>query len=218
MADPSKLPYKLQYMAAQGRAPSFDSTGSIRGFRSRPGAPLSDRDSMSGLGINAVGSPDHAASWRAFFPKMSQLAPVTTGAAGDVGSAGAENVMGADEANTLTNPSVPAIPTTPAQNVAASISQNAAYLQNKGVSFAPPPTIRDDSMPPEPWMPMGPGAKMQMPKMADTYSGLLEQNKALVAPGGMAGMLQLPRAKTYPTGWQITGADEAANIRKRYSM
>lgn len=64
-----RLPYKLEYMAAQGRSPSFDSTGNIRGFRSRPGAPQSPMDSMTGRGIpnNPKGGLSSAEDWGAFF-------------------------------------------------------------------------------------------------------------------------------------------------------
>lgn len=36
----------IDYFAEQGRAPSFDRRGNVRGFRSRPGAPQAANDSM----------------------------------------------------------------------------------------------------------------------------------------------------------------------------
>lgn len=189
-------------MATQGRSPAIDSTGHVRGFRSRPGAPQAENDTLAGAGIaGAVGTTEHANAWNQYFhPKtqaaMEQLAPVTSGGSTPI-VAPADNTMGADEANTLTNPSVPI---TPAQNVSASIAHNSAYLGSHGVAFPPPPRSADTSMPPAPWMPQGPGVPFVMPKMTGTYDEMLAQNKSIAAPGGAQRFFQQPKA--YPQGWQ----------------
>lgn len=58
------------YMAAQGRAPSFDSEGNVRGFRSKPGATSSPRDTANiGIPSNFGGGLTPDSQWNAFFDK-----------------------------------------------------------------------------------------------------------------------------------------------------
>lgn len=59
----------VELMAEKGRAPSFDSSGNIRGFRSRPGAPMSPQNSMGARGIPSSpgGGLSDANAWGRFF-------------------------------------------------------------------------------------------------------------------------------------------------------
>ncbi len=207
-----------------GRKPSFNIEGRVRGFRSKPGAPQSN----PALNIGAIGgsagardSRGFTSNWDSIFrntaandfgaagknPKYFSSFPdapaAPTGVAGPVGSTGEE-----DQADIfapgVTRPSSPVAPT----NFSGSAPTHAQQWS------APPPRRADDSMPGKPWMPMGPGAKMVMPKMASTWNALLAQNKALVAPGGMSGMLQGP--KTYDQGWQKTSDAEREDIGRQF--
>lgn len=63
-------------MAAEGRAPSYDARGNVRGFRSRPGAPQSANDSMHNLtGIErpAAGGKSAPGAWGGFFKGNSPV-------------------------------------------------------------------------------------------------------------------------------------------------
>jgi len=181
-----------------GRKPSFDSTGRVRGFRSKPGAPM--HDPTQNKGSTAAG---FSSNWDSIFRNT------------------ASNKFGASGTNPRYFSSFPSAPASPGAGVAGPVGSAPPSFSGTAPSHAqvwsvPPPRRADDSMPGAPYMPKGPNWKMQMPKMADTYDALLEQNKALVAPGGMQGMLQPPGGKTYDPGWHLPSAQETEDIYNRY--
>jgi hypothetical protein len=58
-----------QRMADEGRRPSFDSAGNVRGYRSRPGAPTVGG---GGFGVPGMATPGNATpqdAWNSFFHK-----------------------------------------------------------------------------------------------------------------------------------------------------
>ena len=66
-------PRIIDYMTSRGRAPSFNARGEVRGFRSRPGAPQSERDTMIDLGVKRepwqeqIGGASTKQNWDTFF-------------------------------------------------------------------------------------------------------------------------------------------------------
>src|SRR5688500_16181389 len=67
-----------EYRNPWGRRPAFDVRGSVRGFRSRPGAPMAARDTALGV-MAPLGSPDHDRAWDQFFGQ-ADVAPRVTAA------------------------------------------------------------------------------------------------------------------------------------------
>lgn len=122
---------KVEEMAAAGRRPSYDSKGSVRGFRSRPGAPHSEQDTMTNLGVAGdVNSPDRATAWSAFFKPPAPMAapgvppPVVT-PPGDY--------MGADLS------ALP--PTMPQQHITSAIAGNTDWMKRNGLPVPPQPSV-----------------------------------------------------------------------------
>lgn len=197
-----------------GRRPSFgmgERGMFLRGFRSKPGAPMADPTRNKGSAASGFtsnwdsifrqGASGRNTKYLSSFPDAP--IPSGTGVAGPMGASGME----ADPADIF----APGVTGAPAS---APPSFSGTAPSHAQVWSAPSPRRANDSMPGAPYMPKGPDWKMQMPKMAGTYDALLDQNKALAAPGGMQGMLQPP--KTYNQGWQVTSDDERDDIAKRF--
>lgn len=131
-------------MAARGRQPSFNARGQIRGYRTTPGAPLSPRDTLHGLGVAGdVNSPDRAAAWSAFFKPLAVagapvVPPPVTPPQGDY--------MGADLS------AIPA-PATPQQNITSAIAGNSAWMQKQGLPIPPQPSVIPPAIPTTPTTP-----------------------------------------------------------------
>jgi hypothetical protein len=133
----------VQSMELKGRSPSYDARGSIRGFRSRPGAPLAKQDSMTGLGI-AYGPNDtrRQNAWDAFFGKTAS-APATPSDPADPSpppATPAEDYMGADLSAL---PSAP--PVSPQSRLQTTIDGQTSWLTRNGLtpqapSYIPPPS------------------------------------------------------------------------------
>lgn len=123
----------VEDMAARGRAPSFNSAGRIRGFRSVPGAGVATNDNLRPTTIvGATGTQAHTSSWDQFFRKvnpMESMSPVTSGQ---------------DQAFVGDAP-----PSTPAQNISAAIAGNTSWMGGNGINYAPPP-VADPVVPPAP--------------------------------------------------------------------
>jgi len=65
-------------MVAEGRRPSFDSAGNIRGWRSRPGAQQAPASQFGVPGISGPSSATPEKDWRDFFKKPpASTAPTT---------------------------------------------------------------------------------------------------------------------------------------------
>lgn len=201
-----------------GRKPTFDSRGRVRGFRSKPGAPMADpTNNIGDVGIiQKRDGRGFTSNWDEIFRNtasnkfgqtvnpnyFSQLSPPTAGASGPSGAEDPEDLQSAGF--------VPGMPSNyqPPANFSGTAPSHAQ------VWSAPPPRRADDSMPGAPYMPKGPDWKMRFPAAPDNYDDLLTQNRGLAAPGGMQGLLQPP--KTYNQGWQKTSAAEAESIYNRY--
>lgn len=63
-----------EYMLSQGRTPSFNSRGQIRGFRSRPGAPPAEVKSGLESGSNAMGASSWVNTFRNTGPAVQRQA------------------------------------------------------------------------------------------------------------------------------------------------
>lgn len=57
----------LDYMASKGRSPSFNSAGNVRGFRSRPGAPMADPTQNKGAITTGTLAGTPQANWDSMF-------------------------------------------------------------------------------------------------------------------------------------------------------
>ena len=98
----------VEEMAEKGRKPSLDSAGNIRGFRSRPGATVSSRESMANLGIpgNPEGGLSDSTAWGSFFKGNSPTGVRLGFRATNPAIAAAANPLAATSAPTP-NPAAP---------------------------------------------------------------------------------------------------------------
>jgi hypothetical protein len=128
----------VEEMAAGGRRPSFGTERSghpfIRGFRSRPGAPLAENDTLNGLGIagEAGRSPERDAAWASFFPRPGSIPPAYRPPAATPPATTPGGYMGED---------LSALPTPPQANLSAAIAGQSSWLTRNGLTPQPPSTI-----------------------------------------------------------------------------
>lgn len=129
----------VEAMAAKGRAPSYDAGGNVRGFRSRPGAPLSKRDTLGGLGVAGdANSPDRQNAWDAWFGKQAKPSGVMAPAApAEPVDPPTEGYMGLDLSALTPEPA----PINPQAMLTAGINGNTSWLARNGLAPQQPSTI-----------------------------------------------------------------------------
>lgn len=149
-------------MEASGHMPNLSRTGNIIGYKSRPGAPQSPRETMpvSEIGGNGVAVPygmrGHDAAWNAWFhPAAAPTAPAQP-----------PSIDPNDDSR------MPSLPASPAAHIGAAAASHSAWLGANGIAFPPPPAgLSQPTTNP-----------MQFPNMANDPA----QNKsAFVTPAGV---------------------------------
>lgn len=153
----------VEEMEDVGRAPSRNIRGQIRGFRSRPGAPLSDRDSMHGLGIAGTAySPDRKGAWESFFKRPTPAAPAAIPPTGldELAPVSSGDYMGADLS------AVPSLPSTPAENINATIAETTSWMKQQGLPVPPPPNPATGAIAPV-VPPVSPGWNITTPQQVN---------------------------------------------------
>lgn len=196
----------MEYFASQGRKPSFDARGRVRGFRSRPGAPQANPQRGLTGGSNATSAVDWVGKFNNTGSQMRGAAmaelgmagsPDTsaTGAAGPVGSGG---IVG----QTLDSAFGP------------------GYwnrLMGRGPTAPQAPSLYT----PAPFMPRSPSTPFSVPTPLTgpfgtkaTDAANVTANRAMYAPGGAQGMWG-SRFRPAPK-WESTSLADAAAISLRY--
>ncbi len=196
-------PRAAAYMSGQGRRPT------VRGFRSRPGAPLNIGGSMTADIGNSSGQSNSLtpeSSWRSFFgPGPATASP---GTATPVPSSGE-----------LPEDQVASLSGQPSGNYLGNVISNAAsYLSSAGVSV-PPFRAPDRSWSPAPYMPQSPSMPFSVPQPmtsptgnAGTDASNLASNLAMYAPGGARFFRSAPQNP----GWVSTNQSDLDRIASRY--
>lgn len=224
-------------MAARGRAPSigYDRQGQpfIRGFRSRPGAPHSPRDTMNSAGVRGdIGSEDRASSWNRFFENSRNATREAGGVYAGDGAPAQPSPVTADPNDDTGDMWSSDAPISDSAYLNNSIQGNRAWMGRSSVSAAPPLSPPDRSMPSAPFMPRSPSEPFVVPTPlpyydaagnynSDNAAANLDSNRSMAAPGGASGLW---RGRTRSAPSTTTRTPETAygtagsTIRSKYGF
>lgn len=185
----------------------------VRGFRSKPGAPMADP--TQNIGAVGNGRSSLSSNWDSIFRNTASNKfgadgsnPKYFSSFPDASSPGAAGPTGAEDPEELQSAGfVPGMPA----NYKPPVNFSGTAPSHAQAWSAPPPRRTDDSFPAAPFMPKGPGVPFNVPKPLTGPTGTpamdranLERDRAMIAPGGAAGLWGTP--KTYSPGWQTSNS------------